>query len=105
MLRSHVPSDVRVWGIRRRRSVGGHHETCRAKKRGLISHLQVQALRRVKQIKNNTASAELKRFQEMIALFHKYGEKYNFDPLLLAAQGYQESQLNQNAKSPVGLSA
>jgi membrane-bound lytic murein transglycosylase MltF len=29
-------------------------------------------------------------------------ERYNFDPLMLAAQGYQESQLNQNAKSPVG---
>ena len=32
----------------------------------------------------------------------KYGQKYNFDPLMLAAQGYQESQLNQNAKSKVG---
>lgn len=73
-----------------------------AKKQGLISHLQAQALRRVKQIKNNTADAELKRFQEMIALFHKYGQKYNFDPLMLAAQGYQESQLNQKAKSHVG---
>jgi membrane-bound lytic murein transglycosylase MltF len=67
-----------------------------------ISDLEAQALRRVKQIKNNTADAELKRFREMIALFHKYGEKYNFDPLMLAAQGYQESQLNQNAKSHVG---
>jgi membrane-bound lytic murein transglycosylase MltF len=73
-----------------------------AKKQGLISHAQAQALRRVKQIKNNTTDAELKRFQEMIALFRKYGERYNFDPLLLAAQGYQESRLNQNAKSPVG---
>ena len=35
-------------------------------------------------------------------LFQKYGEKYNFDPLMLAAQGYQESQLNQQAKSHVG---
>jgi membrane-bound lytic murein transglycosylase MltF len=67
-----------------------------------ITYLETQALRRVKQIKNNTADAELKRFREMIALFHKYGEQYNFDPLMLAAQGYQESQLNQNAKSHVG---
>jgi membrane-bound lytic murein transglycosylase MltF len=73
-----------------------------AKKQGLISHLHAQALKRVKQIKNNTAASELKRFQDMIALFHKYGEKYNFDPLMLAAQGYQESQLNQKAKSSVG---
>ena len=27
---------------------------------------------------------------------------YRFDPLMLAAQGYQESRLNQNAKSHVG---
>jgi membrane-bound lytic murein transglycosylase MltF len=38
----------------------------------------------------------------MIALFHKYGRQYAFDPLMLAAQGYQESQLNQNARSHVG---
>jgi membrane-bound lytic murein transglycosylase MltF len=39
---------------------------------------------------------------EKLALFKKYGDKYGFDPLMLAAQGYQESQLNQNAKSHVG---
>jgi membrane-bound lytic murein transglycosylase MltF len=38
----------------------------------------------------------------MLVLFQKYGEKYNFDPLMLAAQGYQESQLNQNARSHGG---
>jgi membrane-bound lytic murein transglycosylase MltF len=72
------------------------------KKSSPISYREAQALRRVKQIKNNTASAELKRFQDMLALFHKYGQKYNFDPLMLAAQGYQESRLDQNAKSRVG---
>jgi membrane-bound lytic murein transglycosylase MltF len=72
------------------------------KKYSPISYREAQALRRVKQIKNNTADAELKRFQDMIALFHKYGQKYNFDPLMLAAQGYQESRLDQNAKSRVG---
>jgi membrane-bound lytic murein transglycosylase MltF len=73
-----------------------------AKRHGVISHVQAQALRRVKQIKNNTGDTELKRFQDMIALFHKYGRQYAFDPLMLAAQGYQESQLNQNARSHVG---
>jgi len=61
-----------------------------------------QYLSRVKQIKDSTATAEWKRFEETVALFEKYGQKYNFDPLMLAAQGYQESQLNQNAKSQVG---
>jgi membrane-bound lytic murein transglycosylase MltF len=61
-----------------------------------------QYMSRVKQIKNSTGTSEWKRFEETLALFEKYGQQYNFDPLMLAAQGYQESQLNQNAKSHVG---
>ena len=57
---------------------------------------------RVKQITDPTASAEYKRFQQTVVLFEKYGAKYGFDPLMLAAQGYQESQLKQDAKSHVG---
>jgi membrane-bound lytic murein transglycosylase MltF len=71
-------------------------------KQGVIGSLHAQALKRAKQIKNNTTDEELKRFEEMLALFRKYGQQYNFDPLMLAAQGYQESGLNQNAKSHVG---
>ncbi|WP_233887818.1 transglycosylase SLT domain-containing protein [Paraburkholderia flagellata] len=61
-----------------------------------------QELQRVKQITSNTEEAELKRFKQMIGLFDKYGAQYRFDPLMLAAQGFQESQLNQNARSHVG---
>jgi len=59
-------------------------------------------MKRVKQIDNPTQSADWKRFESMVALFERYGEKYGFDPLMLAAQGYQESQLNQAARSHVG---
>jgi membrane-bound lytic murein transglycosylase MltF len=59
-------------------------------------------MRKVKELKDPTRSAEYKRFQQTLALFEKYGKKYGFDPLMLAAQGYQESQLNQQAKSHVG---
>ena len=38
----------------------------------------------------------------MADLFKKYGAQYNLDYLLMAAQGYQESTLDQNVKSPVG---
>ena len=38
----------------------------------------------------------------MVELFKKYGAQYNLDYLLMAAQGYQESTLDQNVKSPVG---
>src|SRR4029453_19355757 len=57
---------------------------------------------RIKQLKDPTGSAERKRFEDTIALFRKYGGQYRFDPLMRAAQGYQESQLDQNAKSHVG---
>jgi membrane-bound lytic murein transglycosylase MltF len=53
-------------------------------------------------VKDATSEAERKKFLDMVALFRKYGEEYQFDYLLMAAQGYQESRLNQNAKSHVG---
>ena len=40
--------------------------------------------------------------QAVIDLFKKYGKQYDVDYLLMAAQGYQESTLDQNVKSPVG---
>jgi membrane-bound lytic murein transglycosylase MltF len=52
--------------------------------------------------KSATSQAERKKFETMVALFRKYGDKYRVDPVLMAAQGYQESQLNQQAKSHVG---
>jgi membrane-bound lytic murein transglycosylase MltF len=71
------------------------------KQGGADSRLK-QYYRRVKQLKDPTGSAERKRFEDTLALFRKYGEKYRFDPLMLAAQGYQESQLDQNATSRLG---
>jgi membrane-bound lytic murein transglycosylase MltF len=57
---------------------------------------------RVRQLQNPTGSADYKRYMDTIALFRKYGAQYHFDPLMLAAQGFQESMLNQDARSPVG---
>jgi membrane-bound lytic murein transglycosylase MltF len=52
--------------------------------------------------KNPTSPNELKRFTTLLNLFQKYGERYRVDWLLIAAQGYQESQLDQSRRSPVG---
>jgi len=41
-------------------------------------------------------------FNSVQGLFQKYGGEYHLDWLLLAAQGYQESQLNQKSVSSVG---
>ena len=53
-------------------------------------------------VKNATSDAEMQRFQAIVGFFRKYGEEYGVDAVLMAAQGYQESGLNQNAKSSVG---
>jgi membrane-bound lytic murein transglycosylase MltF len=52
--------------------------------------------------KQATSEAERKKFLELAAFFRKYGEQYQVDFLLMAAQGYQESGLDQNVKSRVG---
>ena len=72
------------------------------RKQSLLDARKTQYFRRAKQLRDPTRSAEWKRFEQILALFYKYGERYDFDPLMLAAQGYQESRLDQKATSPVG---
>lgn len=59
-------------------------------------------LKSTKYIKNATSEAEIKKFNTIVELFRKYSSEYNVDAILLAAQGYQESRLDQNVKSKVG---
>jgi membrane-bound lytic murein transglycosylase MltF len=73
-----------------------------ARKQGVIAYRLKRQMQNVKQLKDPTRSAEYKRFRDTVALFHKYGPKYGFDPLMLAAQGFQESQLRQEARSHMG---
>jgi membrane-bound lytic murein transglycosylase MltF len=58
--------------------------------------------KRIKRISNSTKGAELRRFDQTVTLFRKYGDKYDFDPLMLVAQGFQESKLDQSARSHMG---
>jgi membrane-bound lytic murein transglycosylase MltF len=53
-------------------------------------------------VKSATGADERKRFGEAVDLFRKYGGQYDMDHLLMMAQAFQESQLDQNAKSAVG---
>lgn len=53
-------------------------------------------------IRNSLSDEEYTKFTELIHIFKKYGQLYGIDPLMIAAQGYQESQLNQNKKSSRG---
>lgn len=42
------------------------------------------------------------RIEELTSLFQTYGDRYEFDWLMLAAQGFQESGLRQDRRSPAG---
>lgn len=53
-------------------------------------------------VKNAAANRERAKFLQMVEIFRKYGERYDVDWLLMAAQGYQESRLNQSVRSHVG---
>jgi membrane-bound lytic murein transglycosylase MltF len=55
-----------------------------------------------KYVKDAASEAERRKFVALIKHFQKYGEQYDVDWLLMAAQGYQESQLDQSARSKVG---
>ena len=56
-------------------------------KQGVAAYRMNRYMKIVKELKDPTASAEYKRFRETLALFEKYGNKYGFDPLMLAAPG------------------
>ena len=56
----------------------------------------------VKYAKNAAAESERRKLRAVLDLFKKYGKQYDVDYLLMVAQGYQESTLDQNVKSPVG---
>jgi membrane-bound lytic murein transglycosylase MltF len=64
--------------------------------------MQKRYLQSTKYVRNATSEAERRKFLELVELFEKYGDQYQLDYLLMAAQGFQESGLDQGVKSPVG---
>lgn len=59
-------------------------------------------LKSIKWVKNATDPKELKKFHTLANVFQKYSNDYHIDWLLMTAQGYQESRLDQSKKSKVG---
>jgi membrane-bound lytic murein transglycosylase MltF len=53
-------------------------------------------------VKDAAQGADLQHFIRMESIFRRYGDEYRFDYLLMAAQGFQESHLDQNARSRAG---
>jgi membrane-bound lytic murein transglycosylase MltF len=74
----------------------------RLDKSGQRTDLLARYLKNTKWAKGVTSKEEIRKFEQTSALFRKYGDRYDLEYLLLVAQGYQESELNQSARSPVG---
>jgi membrane-bound lytic murein transglycosylase MltF len=51
---------------------------------------------------NSTSRREMEKFESLSGLFKKYAGQYDFDYLMMMAQGYQESTLEQSMRSPGG---
>jgi len=56
----------------------------------------------LKQLHTATLGADMQRFRDTVEIFRRHASEYRFDTLLLVAQGYQESNLDQGTVSPVG---
>ena len=59
-------------------------------------------LQNTKWVRNAASKKDLKRFDASVDFFREYSEQYDFDYLMMVAQGYQESRLDQRVRSPVG---
>ncbi len=53
-------------------------------------------------VANALGDEDYKRLKDLEAIFKKYGEQYEIDYLIAAAQGYQESRLDQSVRSHAG---
>jgi membrane-bound lytic murein transglycosylase MltF len=59
-------------------------------------------LKDTKFAKQATSKQEIAKFQNVVKFLRKYSDKFGLDYLLMGAQAYQESGLDQNRKSAVG---
>jgi membrane-bound lytic murein transglycosylase MltF len=59
-------------------------------------------LQNTKWIKNSTNAEEMRKFAAYVEYFKQYAGQYNFDYLMIAAQAYQESLLDQSKRNPSG---
>jgi membrane-bound lytic murein transglycosylase MltF len=53
-------------------------------------------------IENALSPEHRQRYEQTVELFKRYSAKYDFDWLMIMAQGYQESRFDQSKRSPAG---
>lgn len=79
-----------------------HFSRVEGTQKGLANMLLKRYLVSTQHVTRATNEKELAKFSALKNLFLNYGEMYGLDPMLLLAQGYQESRLDQSARSLAG---
>jgi membrane-bound lytic murein transglycosylase MltF len=77
--------------------VAGHKE-----KSMLFNIITTRYLKNIRWVKNALAKEELQKFSDADEFFIKYADQYGFDWLFVAAFAYQESGIDQSARSSAG---
>jgi membrane-bound lytic murein transglycosylase MltF len=72
------------------------------RQKGLTNMLLKRYLGSTRYVSKSTSSNEIAKFNALSEMFKKYAEMYALDHLLLMAQGYQESRLDQSVRSRAG---
>jgi membrane-bound lytic murein transglycosylase MltF len=76
-----------------------------ASQQGLIEARLANYQARLKEIASTYTGPASRRFDQTLAIFRTYGKQYSFDPLMMAVDGYQESQAKQSAASGTAAAA
>jgi membrane-bound lytic murein transglycosylase MltF len=101
----HTGGDI-AWAMRKgspelMAAVNGYQATAR-KGTEIGNILFKRWLGSADRIRNAIAPGEDAKFEQTIGFIRQYATAYEFDPILIAAQGYQESRLDQSVRSPAG---
>ncbi len=94
------------WAIRKDspRLLAEINEFVRRNRKGTL-HFNIlfnRYLKDTRYVKNALSEKEIRKFEQTLDLFRKYGAKYDFNWIMLAALAYQESGLDQNRRSRAG---
>ena len=92
---------VRTDSVKLRKSLGTFVKTIR--KGSLLGNILIKRYIRDRAWIDNIRSKEaMSRYDASLALIKRYAGRYDFDWLMIAAQAYQESKLDQSKRSPAG---
>ncbi len=95
-----------AWAVRKdaprlMKAVNGFVKT--ARKGTLLGNVLIKRyLTNTEWIENVRDEKSTKRYEKTVDIIKRYADRYDFDWVMIAAQGYQESRLNQRKRSPAG---